>query len=161
MAYGMMYPFIIPTLLYVYAGAVQDHWGNCVSTGVYMLSQWSKFSLRVVAHHQRNPYKNCNDDEDIDSCECTKELFVNSLDTAITKKVEEEYETLDGIEQGGITYLDFSLDDMFNMSDVVITFLQELLKLLVEHINAVKERLTEVPELSRDIPFLVFNGFTK
>ena len=86
---------------------------------------------------------------------------MNSLDTAITKKVEEEYETLDGIEQGGITYLDFSLDDMFNMSDVVITFLQELLKLLVEHINAVKERLTEVPELSRDIPFLVFNGFTK
>ena len=86
---------------------------------------------------------------------------MNSLDTAIIKRVEDKYEDLDEIEQGGITYLDFYLDEMFNMSDVVITFLHELLKLLVEHINDVKERLTEVPELSRDIPFLVFNGFTK
>ena len=86
---------------------------------------------------------------------------MKSSDPDLIKRVEDKYEDLDEIEQGGITYLDFYLDEMFNMSDVVITFLHELLKLLVEHINDVKERLTEVPELSRDIPFLVFNGFTK
>ena len=86
---------------------------------------------------------------------------MNSLDTAIIKRVEDKYEALDGIEQGGITYLDFSLDEMFNMSDVVITLLQELLKLLVEHINAVTERLAEVQALSRRTPLLILNGFTK
>ena len=154
-------PFYIPKLVDEYAGEVEDRWGNHVTTGVYLLSHWSKVSLHVVAHPQRNSYNNCNDDEYIVSCEWKKEIFLNSLDTAIIKRVEDKYEDLDEIEQGGITYLDFYLDEMFNMSDVVITFLHELLKLLVEHINDVKERLTEVPELSRDIPFLVFNGFTK
>ena len=125
MAYGMMYPFIIPTLLYVYAGAVQDHWGNCVSTGVYMLSQWSKFSLRVVAQFQRDSYDNVNDNEDIVSCDWRKELFVNSLDPALIEKVQDKYEALYGFEQGGITYLKISLGEMFNMSDVVINLLRE------------------------------------
>ena len=154
-------PFYIPKLVDEYAGAVEDRWVNRVTTGVYLLSHWSKVSVRVVAQPQINSYKNFNYDEDIVSFEWTKDIFMNSLDTAIIKMVEDKYEALDGIEQGGITYLDFYLDEMFNMSDVVITFLHELLKLLVEHINDVKERLTEVPELSRDIPFLVFNGFTK
>ena len=91
--------------------------------------------------------------------------------------VEDKYEALDRLEQGGITYLNMALDEMFNMSDVIITFLQEFLKnfardgiakylsenvaLLVQHINAVSECLAEVPALPRDTPLLILTGFTK
>ena len=70
-----------------------------------------------------------------------------------------------------------SLDDMFNMSDVFITLLQgvfnkfswdgvakdpsEDVALLVHQINAVVERLAEVPELPRDMTLLVLIVFTK
>ena len=62
---------------------------------------------------------------------------------------------LDGIEQGGITYLKTDLDDVFNMSDAIITLLQELftdfawygvakypsenVALFVQHINDVSD----------------------
>ena len=78
----------------------------------------------MVAQLQRDSYDNCSDNEDIVSCEWEKELFLNSSDPPLIKKVEDEYESLDRIEQGGITYLKISLDDIFNFSDVVITFLQ-------------------------------------
>ena len=71
--------------------------------------------------------------------------------------MDKKYEALNGLDQGGITYLRISFDDMFNMSDIVITSIQELFKnfaqdgvakypsenlaLLVQHINAVAERL--------------------
>ena len=73
-------------------------------------------------------YDNFNDNEDIVSCEWTKEFFVISSDPALNKRIEEKYEVLGGIEKRGITYLNIYLDEMFNMSDVVITSLQELLK---------------------------------
>ena len=82
----------------------------------------------MVAQFQRDSYKNCRDDEDIVSCEWTKELFVNSSDPAIIKRVEEKYEELNGLEQGGINYFNIDLDEMFNMGDVVITSLQEFFK---------------------------------
>ena len=93
------------------------------------------------------------------------------------KSMEKKYEALGELEQGSITHLNISLDDMFNVSDVVITYLQELFKnffgdgkakypsdnlaLLVQQINAVTERLTEVPELPRDMPLLILTGTTK
>ena len=86
---------------------------------------------------------------------------MNSSDPAIIKRVEEKYEALDGLEKGGITNLDISLDDMFNITDIVINFLQEFFRefarygvvkypsenvtLLVKKINSVAERLEEVP----------------
>ena len=38
MAYYMRYPFVIPKLVDEYSGAVEDRWGNCEATGVYLLS---------------------------------------------------------------------------------------------------------------------------
>ena len=66
-------------------------------TGVYLLYHWSKVSLRVVYQFQRDSCKNFNEDEDIVSCECTKEIFVKSSDTTLIKMVEVKYEALDGI----------------------------------------------------------------
>ena len=67
-AYVMRDPFIIPILVYEYAGAVKYHWGKCALTRVYMLSHWLKVFLCVVAQFQRDSYKNFSDDEDIISC---------------------------------------------------------------------------------------------
>ena len=53
---------------------------------------------------------------------------MNLSDPDLIKRVEEKYEALDGIEKGLITYLKIALDEMFNMSDVVITSLQEFFK---------------------------------
>ena len=92
--------------------------------GVYLFSHWSKASLRVVAQFQRDSYENCSDDEDIISCEWTKEIFINSSYPDLIKSLEYKYEALYEIEQGGITYLNIDIDDMFNMSDAVITLLQ-------------------------------------
>ena len=47
MASNMRDPFIIPTLVDVCAGAVEDRWGNRAATGVYLLSYWSKVLLCV------------------------------------------------------------------------------------------------------------------
>ena len=66
-------------------------------TGVYLLYHWSKVSLCVVYQFQRDYCKNFNEDEDIVSCECTKEIFVKSSDTTLIKMVEVKYEALDGI----------------------------------------------------------------
>ena len=102
-----------------------------------------------------------------------KELFVNSPYPDLIKMLKEKYEALDRIDQGGITYLNIALNEMFNMSYFVITLLQELFKnfdqdgvakyqsenvaLLFQNINAVAERLTEVPELPRDTLLLILN----
>ena len=77
MAYDMRDPFIIPTLVDEYAGAAEDLWGDCEATGVYLLYHWLKVLLLVVAQFQRDSYENYGDDDDIISCEWTKELFIN------------------------------------------------------------------------------------
>ena len=65
------------------------------------MSHWSKFLLRVVTQFQRDSYDNYSDDEDITSCEWTKELFVDSSCLALIKRLEGKYEAMDGLEQGG------------------------------------------------------------
>ena len=46
---------------------------------------------------------------------------MNSSDPSLIKRAEDSYDALFGIEQGGIACLKIALDDIFNMSDVVIT----------------------------------------
>ena len=78
---------------------------------------------------------------------------MNSLDPDLIKRAEDNYKALEGLEKYGITYLKIALDDMFNMSDVIITLPHILFKnfawdgvtkypienvaLLVQQINAV------------------------
>ena len=82
-----------------------------------------------------------------------------------------------GLRRGGLTYLKIAPDEMFNMSNVVITSLQQFfnkfawdvvakypsenVELLVQKINDAAELLEEVPVLPRDTPLLALTGFTK
>ena len=90
---------------------------------------------------------------------------MKSSDPALVKRVEENYEAPYGLEQGGIAYLKIDIYDMFNMHDDVINSIQELFKnlawygvsnyssenvaLLFHKINAMAERLSEVPALPK------------
>ena len=47
---------------------------------------------------------------------------------ALIKMAEKKYEELDRLDQGVIKYLKIALDDMFNMSDIVITSIHEFFK---------------------------------
>ena len=170
-------PFITPTLVDEYVGAVEDRWGNCAETGVYLLYHWLKVLLHVVSQFQRDSYENYSGDEDIVSCEWMKEIFINYSDPALIKRMYGKYEALGGLDKGGITYLKIDLDEIFNMSDIVITLLQEFFKnfdrdgvarqpsenvvLLIQKINAVAYQLIEVSALPRDTTLLTLTGFTK
>ena len=106
-----------------------------------------------------------------------KELFINSTSPSLIKRIESKYDTIKGLEEGGITYLKIALDEMFDMSDIVITLLQDFFKnfardgvakypsknvaILVQQVNAVTERLAEAEALPRDMPLLLLKGFSK
>ena len=77
MAYDTGYPFITPTMVDEYVSTVEERWGNRAATGIYLLSHQSKVSLRVISQFQRYSYENFSDDEDIVSCEWTKDIFMN------------------------------------------------------------------------------------
>ena len=102
MAYDTRYPFIKPTLVDEYDGAVDDLWGNCAEPWVYLLSHRSKIFLCAISQLQMYSYNNFSNNEDIVSCEWTKELFVNSSYLSLVKSMEDKYEALDGLEKGGI-----------------------------------------------------------
>ena len=103
MDYDMRDTFIILTLVDEYAGSVKDCWGKHAAMGVYRLSHWLKVLLFIVAQLHMYSYENCNKDEDIVSYQWKKELFVKSSYPALIKIVEDKYEALGGLDQGGVT----------------------------------------------------------
>ena len=74
----------------------------CNVRGLTVVTLVKGFSTCISPVH-KVLLNNSNDNKDIIRCEWTKELFGKSLDNALIKRVEEKYEELDGIEQGGIT----------------------------------------------------------
>ncbi len=51
-----------------------------------------------------------------------------SCDINLVKRIEEMFDQLFEYEEGGITYLKITLNEMFTMSNMVITLLQKFLK---------------------------------
>ena len=86
-------PFIVLDLVYKYALEVEDLWGDRAAPGMHLFKHWSKISLQQEILFQRYYYDNCVDNEDIVSCECNLELFVNSCDGDLINSIEEKYET--------------------------------------------------------------------
>jgi hypothetical protein len=60
--------------------------------------------------------------------EWVKEFLTNMCDINLVKPIDEKFNQLFEYEQGGITYLKIALDEMFTMSNMVITSLQKFLK---------------------------------
>ena len=96
---------------------------------------------------------------------------------SLINRVEDKYEALYWLEKGGGAYINIDIHEVFNISDVVITSLQECFNKfawdgvtkyssenvahLVQQLNAVTEWLAEVSELPRYMLLLVLTVFTK
>ena len=97
------------------------------------------------------------------SSDWVKNLLVNSSEAALSQRVDDNFQQLKPLEQGGITYLKFLLDEMFCMMNDVVTALQSFLKEFVDkgltntvgenvleayaQVKAVSERLLEANQL--------------
>ena len=66
------------------------------------------------------------------SSDWVKYLFTNLSKAESNQKVDENFEKLEELEQGGITYLKFFMDEMFCMLNDVVLALQTFLKTFVE-----------------------------
>ena len=97
------------------------------------------------------------------SIDWVKELIMNSSEAELKQWVDENVKKLESLEQGGITYLKFMLENMFCMTNNVVAILQTFLKNFSEEglsktvgenmlkilaqVKAVSERLAEVKQL--------------
>ena len=60
---------------------------------------------------------------------------MNSCDNNLEKPIDEKIGMLYEYEQGGITYLKIALDEMFTMSNMVVTSQQNFLKQICQRGN--------------------------
>ncbi len=60
----------------------------------------------------------------ITSIEWAKSLMMNSCDVLLVDRIGEKFDELDLYEQGGVTYIKIALDEMFTISNTVVTTLQ-------------------------------------
>ena len=64
------------------------------------------------------------DEEEMDSSDWVKDLLVNSSEAALLHHVDEKFQQLKPLNQGGITYLKFLLYEMFCMTNYIVAALQ-------------------------------------
>ncbi len=127
-AFDMFDPFLVPTLIDPDAISVLDCWGNRKHDGIDLKKHWSKLSLKHLYACQRDTFDWCTDEDDLTSMEWVEEFLTNSCDINLVKRIDEKFDQLFEYEQGGITYLKIGLDEMFTMSNIVITSLPKFLK---------------------------------
>ena len=66
------------------------------------------------------------------SSDWIKDFLMNSSEPELLERVTEKFEKLDYLAQGGITYLKYMLDEMFCMTNNVVTALQTFIKTFSE-----------------------------
>jgi hypothetical protein len=81
-----------------------------------------------VCAWQRDTFDWCTDEDNLTSIKWVKEFLTNSCDINLVKHLDEKFNQLFEYKQRGITYLKNVLDEMFTISNMVITLLQKFLK---------------------------------
>jgi len=174
--WDMISPFVIPEFVDPYALSVEDCWGDRKLTGVNLLKNWGKATLKQCRNWQRDSFDYaCTDD--LTSMEWAKSLMMNSCDVLLINRIGEKFDELDLYEQGGVTYIKIALDEMFTISNTVVTTLQgffeafakdgiakvpnEDVRAATEMIIAVAERLAEVSALPSESTRHILEGFTR
>ena len=175
-AWDMISPFVIPDFIDPYALSVENRWGDRKLTGVNLLKNWGKVTLKQCRNWQRDSFDYaCT--EDLTSMEWAKSLMMNSCDVLLVDRIDEKFDELDLYEQGGVTYIKIALDEMFTISNTVVTTLQgffeafakegiakvpnEDVRASTEQIVAVAERLAEVSALPTESTRHILEGFTR
>jgi hypothetical protein len=124
-AFDVFDPFLIPNRIDQDVISVLDCWGDRKHHGIDLTKHWSKLLLKHVCAWQRDTFDWCTDEDNLTSIEWGKEFLTNSCDINLVMRIEEKDNQLFEYEQGGITYLKIALNEMFTMSNMVITLLQK------------------------------------
>jgi hypothetical protein len=174
--WDMISPFVIPEFVDPFALSVEDCWGDRKLTSVNLLKNLGKLTLKQCQNWQRNSFDYaCTDD--LTSMEWSKSLMMNSCDVLLVDRIDKKFNELDLYEQGGVTYIKIALDEMFTISNTVVTTLQgffeafakdgiakvpnEDVRAATEQIIAVAERLAEVSALPTESTRHIPEGFTR
>ena len=104
----MVDPFKIPVMVDSDTENPALWWGD-ETTKRDILVHWSQVYLTEVIAYQRDTNQYALE-EDMTSSDWVKDLMVNSSEAELKQRVEEKFENLELLEQGGITYLKFMLD---------------------------------------------------
>ncbi len=126
--FDMFDAFLLPPCIDPDAISVLDCWGDRKHDGIDLTKHWSKLLLKHMCTWQRDTFDWCTYEDNLTSMEWVKEFLTNSCDINQVKCLDEKFEQLFEYEQGGITNLKIALDEMFTMSNMVITSLQKFLK---------------------------------
>jgi hypothetical protein len=174
-AWDMISPFVIPDFVDPYALSVENCWGDRKLTGVNLLKNWGKLTLKQCRNWQRDSFNYaCTDN--LTSMEWAKSLMMNSCDVLLIDRIDEKFNEVDLYEQGGVTYIKIALDEMFTISNTVVATLQgffeafakdgitkvpnEDVRAATEQIIVVAERLAEVSALPSESTRHILEGFT-
>ncbi len=109
--------------------------------------------------------------------EWAKSLMMNSCDALLVKRIDKKFEDLSLFEQGGVTYIKLALDEMFTISNTVVTNLQDFfenfakdgiaevpyedVRVATEQLIAITERLAKVAALPCECPVQLLEGLAK
>ncbi len=103
--------------------------------------------------------------------------MMNSCDVLLVDRIDKKFDELDLYDQSGVTYIKIALDEMFTISNTIVTTLQgffeafakdgiakvpnEDVRAATEQIIAVAERLAEVSALPSESICHILEGFTR
>jgi hypothetical protein len=85
----MISPFVIPDFVDPFALSVEDRWGDRKLTGVNLLKNWGKVTLKQCRNWQRDSFDYaCTDN--LTNMEWAKSLMMNSCDVLLVEKNRQE-----------------------------------------------------------------------
>jgi hypothetical protein len=142
---------------------------------VHLLKNWGKLTLHQCCAWQQNSI-NYASIHNLTSWSGQSPLLVSS-DGLLVTRIDKQFKDLSIYEQGGVTYIKIALDEMFTISNTVVTTLQgflenfvkdgiakvpnEDIRVATEQILAVAERLAKVSFLLCECTIQILEGLTK
>jgi hypothetical protein len=114
--------FLRSSTLMLYQWKIAD-WAERKLTQVYLLKNGGKLILRQCCAWQQDSFDYASI-EDLTSMEWAKSLMMNSCDALLIKQINKKFKDLSLFKQGGVTYIKLALDEMFTISNTVVTTLQ-------------------------------------
>ncbi len=169
-------PFVILQLINSYALSVDDYWAERKTTGIHLLKNWGKLTFHQCCtwQHDSFDYASTNDPT---SMEWAWALMMNSCDALLVERINKKFEELDLYKQGGVTYIKIALDEMFTISNTVVTTLQGFFEafskngigkfpnkyvfVITEQIVAIAEWLAILSALPTECTVQIFKGFIR
>ncbi len=98
-AWDIICPFVIPEFVHPFVlSSVEERWGDRKLTGVNLLKNWGKLTLKHFRNWQRDSF-NYACTEDLTSKEWAQSLMMTSCDVLLVDRINKKFDELDLYEQ--------------------------------------------------------------